>query len=93
MTQQITTVATVVPVVTEEGLQRQLRKVGERESDLVQLAAADPVRRAHNPEVPPRRAAAKDGLAGPPAGRAVGDPGGAGDPHVGAPGVMGQGSV
>jgi len=40
MTQQITTVATVVPTVTEEGLQRQLRKVGERESDLVQLAAA-----------------------------------------------------
>ena len=40
MTQQITTVATVVPAVTEGGLQRQLRKIGERDSDLVQLAAA-----------------------------------------------------
>ena len=40
MTQQITTVATVVPVVSEGALQRQLRKIGERESDLVALAAA-----------------------------------------------------
>ena len=34
MAQQITTVTTVVPVVQEEGLQRQLRKLGERDSDL-----------------------------------------------------------
>ena len=34
MAQQITTVTTVVPNVTEEDLHRQLRKLGERDSDL-----------------------------------------------------------
>jgi len=34
MAQQITTVTTVVPVVQEEGLRRQLPKLGERDSDL-----------------------------------------------------------
>ena len=38
MAQQITTVTTVVPVVTEEDLHRQLRKLGERDSDLSQYA-------------------------------------------------------
>jgi len=38
MAQQITTVTTIVPVVTEENLNRQLRKLGERDSDLSQYA-------------------------------------------------------
>jgi len=38
MAQQITTVMTLVPVVTEENLNRQLRKIGERDSDLAQYA-------------------------------------------------------
>jgi hypothetical protein len=38
MAQQITTVTTPVPVVTEEALNRQLRKIGERDSDLAQYA-------------------------------------------------------
>ena len=38
MAQQITTVTTIVPVVSEEGLNRQLRKIGERDSDLSQYA-------------------------------------------------------
>ncbi|MBD8729032.1 hypothetical protein [Frigoribacterium sp. CFBP 13707] len=37
--QQITTVTTLVPVVTEEALNRQLRKLGERDSDLAQYAS------------------------------------------------------
>ena len=39
MAQQITTVTTLVPVVTEEALNRQLRKIGERDSDLAQYAS------------------------------------------------------
>ncbi|MFE6767286.1 hypothetical protein [Streptomyces sp. NPDC057689] len=35
--QRIETVTTFVPVVDEDQLQRQLRKVGEREADLQQL--------------------------------------------------------
>jgi len=38
MTQQITTLTTVVPAVTDEGLQRQLRKLAERDGDLSELA-------------------------------------------------------
>ncbi len=36
--QRIETVTTFVPVVEEDQMQRQLRKVGEREADLRQLA-------------------------------------------------------
>ncbi|MCJ0700254.1 hypothetical protein FRIG_03745 [Frigoribacterium faeni] len=36
MEQQVTTVTTFVPVVGEEALNRQLRKLGERDSDLSQ---------------------------------------------------------
>jgi hypothetical protein len=36
--QRIETVTTFVPVVDEDQLQRQLRKAGEREADLQQLA-------------------------------------------------------
>jgi hypothetical protein len=38
MTKQITTVTTFVPVAGEGELQRQLRKLGERESDLAAFA-------------------------------------------------------
>jgi len=38
MAQQITAVTTFVPVVTEEQLNRQLRKLGERDSDLADHA-------------------------------------------------------
>ena len=38
MAQQITTVTTLVPVVTKEALNRQLRKIGKRDSDLAQYA-------------------------------------------------------
>jgi len=38
MAQQITTVTTIVPVSTEDTLNRQLRKLGERDSDLAQFA-------------------------------------------------------
>lgn len=34
MAQQVTTVTTVVPIIRDEGLQRQLKKLGERDSDL-----------------------------------------------------------
>jgi len=39
MAQHITTVTTLVPVVTEEALNRQIRKTGERDSDLAQYAS------------------------------------------------------
>lgn len=38
MAQQITTVSTIVPTATEETLNRELRKLGERDSDLAQYA-------------------------------------------------------
>lgn len=37
--QQVTTVTTVVPVVTFEGLPRQMEKLAERDSDLGAFAA------------------------------------------------------
>ena len=39
MAQHITTVTTLVHVVTEEALNRQIRKTGERDSDLAQYAS------------------------------------------------------
>jgi hypothetical protein len=39
MAHQIPTVTTLVPTVTEEALNRQLRKLGERDSDLAQYAS------------------------------------------------------
>jgi hypothetical protein len=39
MAQQITTVTTLVPVVTEDNVNRQLRKIGERDSDLSRYAS------------------------------------------------------
>lgn len=40
MVQQITTVTTLAPVVTEKALNRQLRKIGERDSDLTRYAGS-----------------------------------------------------
>jgi hypothetical protein len=41
MSQQITSVTTLVPVVTEEAVNRQLRKIGERDSDLARSTSVD----------------------------------------------------